>query len=99
MKNLIFIFIILCLILLTSLTKNSSKKLETEIYNIRENLSILKEKLDYVTLENNYLASPEKLMKIKNNMKEKYISLKILDLKTLTINNNKISVEDFKIDD
>ena len=76
MKNVFLIFSIIFLILSTALIKNSSKKLENQIYDIRENLSILNNKYDYIFLENNYLGSPQKLIKHKNTIfSENYISL------------------------
>ena len=82
MKNFFLIFSILFLILSTALIKNSSKKLENQIYDIRENLSILSNKYDYIFLENNYLSSPEKLIKHKKTIfSENYISLKVFQSK------------------
>ena len=60
MKNLFFFFNYF-FILSTALIKNSSKKLENQIYDIRENLSILKDKYDYIFLENNYLKFTPKI--------------------------------------
>ena len=78
MKNLFLIFSIIFLILSTALIKNSSKKLENQIYDIRENLSILSNKYDYIFLDNNYLSSPQKLIEHKNTIfSESYISLKV----------------------
>ena len=74
MKNVFLIFSIIFLILSTALIKNSSKKLENQIYDIRENLSNLNNKYDYIFLENNYLSSPQKLIKHKNTtFSENYI--------------------------
>jgi len=61
----IFIFIFFLLIF-TSGIKNSTKKIEKEIYNIKENIRILENNYEIVLLEYNYLSSPNKLSKFKN---------------------------------
>ena len=48
MKKLFLIFFIIFLIIATTLTKNSTKKLESQIFNVRENISILKDYLEKV---------------------------------------------------
>ena len=84
MKFFFLISSILFLILSTALIKNSSKKLENQIYDVRENLSILSEKYDYIFLENNYLSSPQKLIEYKNSIfEDDYVPLNILNIKIL----------------
>ena len=96
MKFFFLISSILFLILSTALIKNSSKKLENQIYDVRENLSILSEKYDYVFLENNYLSSPQKLIEHKNSIfQDEYVLLNILDLKILKENNGEIIIQNF----
>ena len=96
MKNFFLICSILLLILSTSLIKNSSKKLENQIYNIRENLSILSTKYDYIFLENNYLSSPQKLTEHKNSIfPDKYVPLNILNIKILKENDELIVIKNF----
>ena len=62
MKKLFLIFFIIFLIIVTTITKNSTKKLESQIFNVKENISILKNKYELVLLDYNYLTTPEKLM-------------------------------------
>ena len=69
MKKIYLAISIIFLILLTNLIKNSSKNLETEIFNSLENLSVLTKELDYITLENNYLNSPTRLLELKKAAK------------------------------
>jgi len=96
MKNFFLICSILLLILSTSLIKNSSKKLENQIYNIRENLSILSTKYDYIFLENNYLSSPQKLTEHKNSIfPGKYVPLNISNIKILKENDELIVIKNF----
>ena len=89
MKKSLLILLIIFLILITTLIKNSSKRLETQIYNKSENISILKEKFEYNQLENNYLSSPKKLINyLKFYQINNYISLDITNLKILKKKNN-----------
>ena len=62
MKKFIFVFLILCLIIATTITKNSTKKLDKQIFETNENLRLLKNKYELVLLDYNYLSSPKKLM-------------------------------------
>ena len=62
MKKLVLIIPILILILITSFIKNSTKKIEDEIFIVNENIRLLKVELGDILLEYNYLSSPEKLL-------------------------------------
>ena len=62
MKKISLILIIIFLILSTALIKNSTKKIEDEIFSVRENLRVLNFELENTLLENNYLSSAEKLL-------------------------------------
>ena len=85
----LFIFIpIIILIIFTSLTKNSTKKLDQKIFEIQENIRALDDIYELVLLDYNYLTSPDKLMEysriyFENELKKKEIK----DLKTLVIKN------------
>ena len=50
------------LLFFTTITKNSTKEIEEQIYNTKENLRILEQKYEMVLLDFHYLSSPEKLM-------------------------------------
>ena len=62
MKKFFFFIPVIFLIFATTITKNSTKKLDTKIFEIKENLRVLQEKHELVMLEYNYLTSPKKLM-------------------------------------
>lgn len=65
MKKYTIIFLITCLIIVTSITKNSTRELETEIFNSEEKIKILVDKKEMVMLQNNYLSSPQRLFDLK----------------------------------
>ena len=62
MKRLILFLSIFLLLIFTTITKNSTKEIEIQIYNTKENLRILQQKYEMVLLDFNYLSSPKKLM-------------------------------------
>ena len=61
MKKVIFSTVIIVLIFFTSIIKNSTKKIDAEIFNLSEDIRLLKEKYELVLLDHNYLTSPKKL--------------------------------------
>ena len=61
MKKIIFSTTIVILIFLTSIIKNSTKKVDTEIFDLKEDIRLLNEKYELVLLDHNYLSSPKKL--------------------------------------
>ena len=56
------LLLILILIVSTTLTKNYTKKLDDEIFSVKENISYLKNIKELVQLEHDYLSSPERLL-------------------------------------
>lgn len=100
MKKIYLAISIIFLILLTNLIKNSSKNLETEIFDSFENLSVLTKELDYITLENNYLNSPNRLLELKKSLNDEvYLPITITELKILKIEKNQILMNNFNNDE
>ena len=62
MKKVLIFFIILPLILLTAFIKNSTKRIDDQIYMIKEDIRILKKDYEKNKLEYDYLSSAEKLL-------------------------------------
>ena len=62
----IFILIILGLIISTTFIKNHTKKLDDEIFSIKENINYLNSIKELTQLEYDYLSSPEKLNEFKS---------------------------------
>jgi len=91
MKKLFLIFFIIFLILVTTVTKNSTKKLENEIFIIRENISVLKNKYELVLLDYNYLTTPKKLMEYQSKYFENdLIFMDITEIKKIKEENDKL---------
>ena len=62
MKKIVIIIFVFSLIFFTAFIKNSSKKIEDEIFLINESLRDLKKELGDTKLEFEYLSSTEKLL-------------------------------------
>ena len=59
-------FFILFLILSTAIVKNSTKRIDDEIFVLRENIRSLKKDFENIKLEHDYLSSAEKLLEFQN---------------------------------
>jgi len=79
MKKKFLLFIVLLLIIATTITKNSTKEIDKKIFETKENLVILKNKYELVLLDFNYLSSPSKLMEYQNQYFENYLIPKKLE--------------------
>ena len=96
MKKLILLLSIFLLLIFTTVTKNSTKEIEKQIYNTKENLRILEQKYEMVLLDFNYLSSPEKLMEYQLRYFENELNeIDITDLKKLNLVGNEIQVKQF----
>ena len=86
-KILLFIPIII-LIISTAFTKNSTKKLDKQIFEIQEDIRVLNDIYELVLFDYNYLTSPKKLMEYSKKYFDKELKKKkITDLKILKFNN------------
>ena len=68
MRRIFAIIPIIFLILFTTYIKGTTKKIEKEIFNGKEELRIFKNKYELILLEHNYLTSPESYLNIKKNI-------------------------------
>jgi len=93
MKQLV-VAVILVLILITSLIKNSTKEIEDQIFIVKENIRPLKSELEDVLLEFNYLSSPEKLVQYQTQYFEKdLIKIEIMNIKEIIKNNETLEIK------
>ena len=93
MKKIILIFSILFLIVVTTFTKNSTKKLDNQIFNIRENIHVLKDKYELVLLDYNFLTTPKKLLEYQSKYFETdLIPLDITQIKEIKKESNKLVI-------
>ena len=95
MKKITLILSILFLIVVTTFTKNSTKKLDNQIFSIRENISVLKDKYELVLLDYNFLTSPKKLLEYQSKYFETdLIPLDITQIKEIKEESNKLVITD-----
>ena len=96
MKKLILLLSIFFLIIFTTITKNSTKEIEKQIYDTKENLRVLKNKYEIVLFDFNYLSSPKKLMEYQSKYFEKELSeINIKKINKITLKKNMIKIENF----
>ena len=82
MKKLFFFIPIIFLIFATTVTKNSTKRLDKKIFETKENIRVLQERYELVMLEYNYLTSPKKLMEYQ----KKYFDNELLEADIESLN-------------
>ena len=101
MKKLFFFTPIIVLIFATTLTKNSTKKLDKEIFQLKENIRVLNDRYELTLLDYNILTSPKKLMEYQQfYFEDKFVQKKIENLRKIELFNDKLKIEKMvKIDE
>ncbi len=66
MSKFLIILFILFLILSTAIVKNSTKRIDDEIFVLRESIRSLKKDFENIKLEHDYLSSAEKLLEFQS---------------------------------
>ena len=98
MKKITIIMSIIILILSTSIIKNSAKKIEDNIFLVKENLRVLNSDYENILLEHNYLSSAEKLLEYQAlYFEDELIQKNIQNIKIYKIKRNKNEIQDLKI--
>ena len=81
MKKIILGISIFVLILFTTLTKNSTKKIDKQIFLLKEDLRLFRDKYELELLEHNYLSSPKKLLEYQ----KKFFETELIPIETKNI--------------
>ena len=90
MKTFFVFILIFSLIVFTSLIKNSTKKIDDEIYSLNENIRFLENRFKDTKLEHDYLSSSEKLLEYQKLYFENSLQKKLIDeISIIEILNNK----------
>ena len=96
MSKFFIILSIFFLIIVTAVTKNSTKRLEDKIFLVKEDISVLKEKFELVLLDYNFLTTPKKLLEYQSKYFEKdLIPIDINEVKKITKINDKLVITEF----
>jgi|TARA_B100001964_G_scaffold88216_1_gene99278 hypothetical protein len=97
MKKIILGISIFVLILFTTLTKNSTKKIDKEIFLLKEDLRLLGDKHELELLEHSYLSSPNKLLEYqKKYFETELIPIEIKNIIQVEFNEENILIKNDK---
>ena len=97
MKKIFVISIIISLILFTAIIKNSTKRIDDQIFTIKENIRGFKKDFENIKLEHDYLSSAEKLLEFQIIYFENELTKKdIRNIKIINENMGNFKIEQFK---
>ena len=98
MKKFSVISLIMSLILFTAFIKNSTKKIDEEIFGKEENLRSLNQEYKNAKLEFEYLSSSEKLLEFQNlYFDEQMVQKELKEINLIEKSSNKIIIKELKI--
>ncbi len=97
MKKFFVISLIIFLILITAFIKNSTKRMEDEIFAFSEDIRSLKNNFENIKLEYDYLSSAEKLLEFQIlYFDDELIKKDINNIKIIQKTKNKITVKELE---
>ena len=100
MKKFSVISLILSLILFTAIIKNSTKKVDEEIFAKEENLRFLNQEYKNAKLEFEYLSSSEKLLGFQNlYFDEQLVQKELKEIRLIKKSSNQLIIKELKIID
>ena len=93
MKKFFVTLFVFSLIFSTAIIKNSTKRIDDEIFVLKENIRDLKKNYENTRLEFDYLSSTEKLLQFQNlYFGNELIKFDIQEIHTITRKNNEIEI-------
>ena len=93
MKKFFVTLFVFSLIFLTAIVKNSTKRIDDEIFVLKENIRDLKKNFENTRLEFDYLSSTEKLLQFQNlYFDNELIKFDIQEIQTIIRKNNEIQI-------
>ena len=93
MKKFFVTLFVFSLILSMAIVKNSTKRIDDEIFVLKENIRDLKKNFENTRLEFDYLSSTEKLLQFQNlYFDNELIKFDIQEIQTITRKNNEIEI-------
>ena len=97
MKKFFIAFSVLFLILLITFIKNSSKKIEDEVFVLEENIRVKKKEFEKIKLEFDYLSSAENLLEFQNlYFDDELIRKDIKNIHIINKNSDEIDIQQLK---
>ena len=98
MKKFSLITLIIFLVLLTALTKNSTKRIDDKIFTINENIRGLKKDFENIKLEHDYLSSAEKLLEFQElYFDDELVKKDIRNIKIINMMTKELKIKQFKL--
>ena len=93
MKKFFVTLFVFSLIFSTAIVKNSTKRIDDEIFVLKENIRDLKKNFENTRLEFDYLSSTEKLLQFQNlYFENELIKFDIQEIQIITRINNEIEI-------
>ena len=93
MKKFFVTLFVFSLIFSTAIVKNSTKRIDDEIFVLKENIRDLKKNFENTRLEFDYLSSTEKLLQFQNlYFENELIKFDIQEIQTIIRKNNEIEI-------
>ena len=93
-KKFLFFLPVIFLIIATTITKNSTKKLDKDIFEIKESIRILEDRYELILLDYNFLTSPKRLMQYQQQyFDSELVEINIENLNWIKINKNDAGTE------
>ena len=98
MKKFALATVILFLVISTAIIKNTTKKIEDEIFTAKENVRVLESEFQNISLEYDYLSSAEKLLEYQSlYFEDELVQKNINDIKIYNSSNDTKKIQNFKI--
>ena len=98
MKKFLVISLILFLISFTAIIKNSTKRIDDQIFVTKENIRGLKKDYENIKLEYDFLSSAEKLLEFQKLYFDDELTKKdIQNIKIIDLTKNKLEIKPFKL--
>ena len=98
MKKFSLITLIIFLVLLTALTKNSTKRIDDKIFTINENIRGLKKDFENIKLEHDYLSSAEKLLEFQElYFDDELVKKDIRNIKIINMMSKELKIKQLKL--
>ena len=98
MKKFLVVFLILFLILFTAFIKNSTKRIDDQIFVNKENIRSLKKDFENIKLEHDYLSSADKLVEYQNlYFDDELVKKDIQHIKIINVTSNNLEIKQFKL--
>jgi len=97
MKKFLVISLIVFLILFTAFVKNSTKRIDDQIFTNKENNRGLKKEFEKIKLEHDYLSSAERLLEFQTMyFDDELVKKDIQNIKIINQSKNYFVIEQFK---